>query len=90
VKDERPDRLLNVQKGILNKRVKMMMNQAIRRQKDKDKGLKLFEMMAKEFRPLFHKGIITYEGLKLHQRVVLSLLIHGYYKIGYRIMRLLK
>lgn len=75
-----------VQKNILNKRVKMTMNQAIRKQKDRTRCLELFKLMSVEFTPLYQQGIISFDGLKLRHKMALSLLIKGNYKLAYALL----
>lgn len=72
-----PDLQTAVRKNILNKRFKMMINQAIRKQKDVTKRHELFDAIQKEVILLFNQGIISYHGLKPRHRLTLFLLLHA-------------
>ena len=72
-----PAYLSRVRKDILNKRVKMTMNQTIRKQKDRSLSLELFELMATEFKKMYDSNIISFDGLKIKHRIALSLLLKG-------------
>ena len=65
-----------IRKKILNGRFKMMINQAIRKQKSKKERQYLFDKIQKSVISLFKEGIISYAGLKPRHRLALFLLIH--------------
>ena len=69
-----PQYLDIVKRDIINTRLKMMFNQAIRKQKDKRIRSDLFAMMALAVPPLVRSGVVTYTGLSLHHKLVLWLL----------------
>lgn len=75
-----------VQREILNKRVKMTMNQAFRKQKDRTACLELFKQMGDAFQRLYQAGIISFDGLKLKHRMALALLLKGHYKMAYQVL----
>lgn len=83
-----PSFLKKVRKDILNKRVKMTMNQAVRKQKEISECLHLFEVMALSFKDLYDKGIISYDGLKLKHRIALALLLKGNAVAAHKFMAL--
>ena len=64
-----------VRRYILNRRFKMMVNQAVRKQKNIEKRKVLFDLIQSETQKLYRENIISYDGLKLHHRVVLFLLL---------------
>lgn len=72
----RPELVPLVRRKILNGRFKMMVNQAIRKQKDIAKRKELFDKMQPEVISLFRERIISYAGLKPHHRLTLFLLVH--------------
>lgn len=78
--------LNEVRRDILNKRVKMTMNQAFRKQKNIPACLELFKLMGVEFKRLYDKGVISFDGLKLKHRLALALLLKGHYKMAYRLL----
>ena len=84
-----PSHLKSVQQEILNKRVKMTMNQALRKQKDKEKCLQLFQLMSSEFKRLYENNIISFEGLKLKHKVALLLLMKGKAKTALTVLKIL-
>lgn len=84
----KPEYLNEVQKELLNKRVKMTMNQAIRRQKDKSKCLELFTLMGQEFKRLYEQNIISFSGLKLKHKMALSLLLKGHPKMAIHLLKM--
>ncbi len=84
-----PKHLKTVQQEILNKRVKMTMNQALRKQKDKQKCLQLFSLMGQEFKRLYESNIITFEGLKLKHRLALSCLLKGKPKTAITLLKVI-
>lgn len=88
-KTNMPDYLKKVQTQILNKRVKMCMNQAIRKQRSIYQSQMLFVKMAEEFKVLYRAGIISFNGLKIHQKMALALLIHNNPKAAWVIMKYL-
>ena len=78
-----------IQKEIINKRVKMCMNQAIRKQRSVYQSQMLFVKMAQEFKVLYREGIISFDGLKIHQKMALALLIHNNPQGAWLIMKYL-
>ncbi len=72
----RPDLIPVVRKKVLNGRFKMMVNQAIRKQKNISVRKHLFDKIQRVVIPLFQEGIISYAGLKLRHRITLFLLLH--------------
>ncbi len=72
----RPDLVPLVRTKVLNGRFKMMVNQAIRKQKNKQERIHLFNAIQTQVKSLFSEGIISYDGLKLHHRLTLFLLLH--------------
>lgn len=84
-----PDHLNLVQQEIINKRVKMTMNQALRKQKDKEKCLNLFQLMGQEFKRLYQNKIISFEGLKLKHKIALFFLLRGKEKIAFNTLKIL-
>ncbi len=88
VQKNHPDCLPFVQCNVLNKRVKMMINQAVRKQKDSEKQYLLFQRMQKQLSDFYISGIISYKGLKLYHKIALFLLLHNYPKAACRWMRL--
>lgn len=83
-----PSNLSIIRRYVLNKRLKMMMNQAVRKQKDISVQYQLFSEMQKSIPDLYHLGMISYEGLKLHHRIALFLLLHNHPDAACRWMRL--
>lgn len=73
--EHKPDMREIVREKILNKRFKMMINQAIRKQRDKKKRLELFNEIQMQIKPLFAEGIISYQGLKFYHKIALYLLL---------------
>ncbi len=86
----RPEVLPLVQKNILNKRVKMMFNQAVRKQKDPALRQRLFEAMCAPLQALKEEKIISYKGLKWHHKVILFLLLRHRPTAAKRFMQLIK
>ena len=84
-----PEYLKKIQTEIINKRVKMCMNQAIRKQNSLYQSQMLFVKMAEEFKVLYKAGIISFDGLKIHQKMALALLIHNNPKAAWVIMKYL-
>ena len=66
----------DVRRYVLNRRFKMMVNQAVRKQKNIEKRKILFDLIQSETQKLYRENIISYEGLKWHHRVALFLLLH--------------
>ncbi|MDR2901542.1 MAG: glycosyltransferase [Lactobacillales bacterium] len=73
----RPAAFPVVQKEVLNARVKMVLNQAIKKQRDKAKRQELFDYIRGEVIRLYNQGIISYQGLKIYHKVALFLLLHS-------------
>ncbi len=88
IAENRPDELTRVRRDILNKRFKMMVNQAIRNQKNKAAQIELFTEIGKRIQPLFQQGMISYDGLKPKHRLALFLLRHNHPVAACRLMRL--
>lgn len=76
-KQKNPALLASVRQYVLNRRFKMMLNQAVRKQKNIGKRKQLFDLIQRETQMLYHEGIISYAGLKIHHRVALWLLLHA-------------
>lgn len=72
----RPEAIFDVRKKILNKRFKMMVNQAVRKQKDKQKRKELFDVIQPVVQELYDGGFISYDGLKIHHKIELYLLLN--------------
>lgn len=77
VQQNRPEALSLVREKILNKRFKMMINQVVRKQKDKKVRRALFDEIQKQVQTLFKEGLISYDGLKFHHKIALYLLLHA-------------
>lgn len=88
-KANKPSYLKKIQKEIINKRVKMCMNQAIRKQRSVYQSQMLFVKMAQEFKVLYREGFISFDGLKIHQKMALALLIHNNPQGAWLIMKYL-
>lgn len=88
IRQHRPSDLAAVRRAILNKRVKMVMNAAVRKQKNKRLRRALFRHMEPAFRDLFARGIISYDGLKFKHKVCLWLILHGHGATAARILPL--
>ena len=88
-KTNMPEYLKKIRKEIINKRVKMCMNQAIRKGRTTYRSQMLFVKMAEEFKVLFREGIISFDGLKIHQKMALALLIHNNPQGAWMIMKVL-
>ena len=71
-----PSKLDLVQKNLFNQRIKMMLNQCVRKQKDKQKRLELFEYAQKVIQTLYAEKIVSYSGLKLKHRITIWLLLN--------------
>lgn len=84
----RPQDLNMVRRCILNQRVKMMLNQAIRKQKDAQVRRTLFDEIQKQVSRLYDAGIISYAGLKLKHRIALWLLLRNQARLALAWMRL--
>ena len=54
----------------------MILNQCIRKEKDKKKQLVLFEHAQPIVKNLFNEKLISYRGLKLKHRITLYLLLN--------------
>ncbi len=72
-----PAYILQVRKKILNQRIKMMLNQAVRKQKNINERKVLFDEIQRQVQPLYAEGIISFDGLKPHHKLALYLLIKG-------------
>ena len=75
IQQYRPQDLEMVRRVILNGRFKMMVNQAIRKQKDKVVQKELFIAIQKIVESLYQEGVISYDGLKLKHKICLWLLL---------------
>ena len=69
-------RVPQVRKYILNKRVKMIFNQSVRKQKDSGKQRRIFDYLQKNLKALYEQGVINYQGLKLKHKISLWLLLN--------------
>lgn len=76
VKNKHPDLEQVVRRKILNPRFKMMLNQAVRKQKDVAERKLLFDAIQRQAKELYQQNIISYEGLRLHHKVALFLLLN--------------
>ena len=54
----------------------MILNQCIRKEKDKTKQLELFKYTQKIAKPLFEEKLISYNGLKIKHKVTLYLILN--------------
>ena len=79
-----------VQKHLFNQRVKMMLNQCIRKQKDKEKQLELFECAQKVIQLLYSEKLISYQGLKIKHKITLWLILNKKASYALRWGRLFK
>ena len=70
-----PEKFDLVQKRLFNQRIKMMLNQCIRKQKDATKQLELLEHAQKVVQALYSEKIISFAGLKLKHKITLYLLL---------------
>ena len=71
-----PERLPLVRRYVFNQRIKMMLNQCVRKQRDKAKQEELFAYAQKIVTSLLDEGLISFEGLKLKHKMTLYLLTH--------------
>ena len=71
-----PERMCAVRRFILNSRFKMLTNQTVRRQKDKDIQRRIFDLVQTNVREMYQKKMLSYEGLKLKHKIRLFLLLH--------------
>ncbi|MBP5534363.1 MAG: glycosyltransferase [Alphaproteobacteria bacterium] len=85
-----PDKFAFVQKYLFNQRVKMMLNQCIRKQKDKQKQLELFDHAQKVVQALYSEGLISYDGLKLKHKITLWFLLRNQTRLALKWKRLVK
>ena len=78
-----------VQRIILNGRFKIMVNQAVRKQKDPQERQTLFSAMVPIVQRLYQDGLISYSGMKPKHRLCLWLLCHGHPKSACAAIRFL-
>lgn len=77
VRSARPELFDVVRRRVLNKRFKMMVNQCVRKQKDKAVRRQLFDVMQPGVHQLVAAGAISYDGLKWYHKAALFLLLHA-------------
>lgn len=77
-----PDKFNLVQKRLFNQRIKMMLNQCIRKQKDKQKQLELFEYAGQVIQQLYSEKLISYKGLKIKHKITLYLILNNWISIA--------
>lgn len=77
IRAARPDLFETVRRQVLNKRFKMMLNQCVRKQKDKAVRRQLFDVIYPGVRALVAAGMVSYDGLKWYHKAALFLLTHG-------------
>lgn len=65
-----------IRKNLLNKRFKMMVNQAIKKQSNINSRIILFDSIQKHVKELYAEGLISYEGLKPKHRLALYCLLN--------------
>lgn len=75
-KTECPDKLVYLQRNIINTRFKMMVNQAVRRQKNEQLQKQVFAHMQLTVQQLYNDGVLSYLGLGLKHKIRLFLLLH--------------
>lgn len=91
IQKNRPKQLKNIQKYLLNKRVKMMMNQIVQKKKDITQGRALYAYIKPKLKKLYCQGIISFVGLKPQHKIALWLLLNTKNSnIAYNWMRLFK
>ena len=73
---EAPEKIPMLKQYLFNQRVKMMLNQCIRKQKDKAKQEDLFAHAVNVTRNLYKDGLISFAGLKLKHKITLWLLLN--------------
>lgn len=71
-----PERINEVRRYILNNRIKMAMNQLVRKQKNIMLQKQIFEFLQTAAKCLYQENIISYDGLKLKHKIRLFLLLH--------------
>lgn len=84
-----PDYLEKVRRSVLNGRVRMVLNGAAKKQKDKRLCLQMFDLLQSELTKLYQEEIISYSGLKLKHKVTLWLLLHNHPKAACLFLRML-
>ncbi len=65
-----------IREQVINKRFKMLLNQSVRKQKNINERKMLFKAIQQCVESLFAEKIISYNGLKPHQRLALFFLLH--------------
>lgn len=75
IKQKAPQYFNDIRKNILNKRFKMMVNQAIRKQTNINSRIILFDSIQKYVKELYDEGLISYAGLKPQHRIALYCLL---------------
>ena len=68
--------LQNIKKYVLNRRIKMIFNQSVRRQSDPQKRKQIFEYLQPNLKEFYKQGIIDYRGLRLKHKIALWLLLN--------------
>lgn len=71
-----PEKISEVRRYVLNLRVKMMINQAVRKQKDRTIQKELFIKIKQVVMELYSKGVISYKGLGIKHKIRLWLLLN--------------
>ncbi len=67
-----------VRQYVFNQRIKMMLNQCVRKQRDKAQQEELFAYAQKVVTPLLNEGLISFAGLKLKHKITLYLLTRAH------------
>ena len=76
IKQKEPQYFNLIRKNLLNKRFKMMVNQAIKKQSNINSRIILFDSIQKHVKELYAEGLISYEGLKPKHRLALYCLLN--------------
>lgn len=71
-----PDKVWQTRKNILNQRFKMMLNQAVRRQKNVAEQKAVFAKIQQVVKLLYQQGMLSYDGLKIKHKIRLFLLLN--------------
>ncbi len=71
-----PEKIPLVRARVFNQRVKMMLNQCIRKQKNKTAQVQLFGYAQEKVKSLFDDGIISLDGLKLKHKLAIYILLN--------------
>ena len=89
IRQYRPQDLDRVRRIILNGRFKMMVNQAIRKQKDKTAQKELFIAIQKSVANLYQEGKISYDGLKFKHKACLWFLLKNKPMMARRVLKII-